>query len=110
MLYTRHPVTPVLEAAVLAIVAGAKNLSLNDTVMMADRFLGFMRALQHPFVAWSSDVQCLVLCSTCFLKCLNDACLELLLAFVGAQVINVADLAYEEAGAVRVSSQEGCEY
>ena len=37
-------------------------------------------ALQHPFVAWFSGLQFHVLCSTCFLKCLNDACFELLLA------------------------------
>ena len=69
-----------------------------------------MRALQHPFVAWLSGMPFRVLCSTCFLKCLNDACLELLLALIAAEVINVADLAYEEAGAFRVSSQKRCEY
>ena len=58
-----------------------------------------MRALQHPFVVWFSGLQLRVLCSTYALQ--------------GQHAIQknfhpvVHPLAYEDAGAFRVSSQEG---
>ena len=69
-----------------------------------------IRALQHPFVVWFVGLAFRVLCSTCCLKCLNDACIGRLHAFVGAEVINVAGLAFEEADTLRVSYQECFEY
>ena len=58
------------------------------------------RALQHHLVVWFSVLPFLVLCSTCFLKCSDDACLELLPSLCGTQFVNVADLAAKHANNV----------
>ena len=68
------------------------------------------RALQHHLVVRLSIFLFLVLCSTCIFKCLDDALIYFLLFNFAARVVNAAERAAEEAGALRVAFQKDREY